>query len=562
MKRFAAVVVVLLMLFIGMAQAPVQTLVPRQTVAIGQAFQVQYVVSELQQFVGLQTPQFGPDFKEISGPVMYNATIVKEGKTIPVHNYSFTLVPLRTGRLSISGATAVYAHKKVNSPPAVITCVDGAARTKLAPLAQAWPLAQEEEVAIAPPLLIVQAAVNKKSCYVGEPIVATFTLVSNVVAGAEVVKNPGFYGFSVVEMPRGRIQLTERDIAAGYEKHLLRKVQLYPMQAGNLVIDEMTVYNLAEWPDAVTGHTEEKEFLLNSAPISILVKPLPPSPVDTFTGAVGRFELKAQINQTSLKAGQTGKLQVTLSGAGNFLQLPIPEVAWPQGIEGFEPKVVEEELQKEVVPERGKKDFEFSFTTDSAGQYTIPPLTLTYFNPQTEKYETASTDSLHFTVTGQKGLKTFLKNTPKMERGSSYVWLLLAGAAVVLVLLIFWIARRRKEKKLAPLINRPLEHNSATYTEQLRNLHPQQKDFKAFYSQLQTLVLQFLKAQYNITSSSKSSVQQGIAAADINEAYKKELQFILQECEGVQYYNATPTISFTALQQKAIETISALEKKS
>lgn len=558
MKRLVAIVLLLFTLFTGMAQAPVQTLVPRQTIAVGQSFQVQYVVTELQQFEGLHTPQFGPDFKEVSGPVMYNATITQNGKKIPVHNYSFTLVPLRKGKLPIAGATAVYTHKKEASAPAFITCVESTTRAGLAGLAQVLPLEEEPEK-VPLPLLKVQASVDKQECYVGEPIVATFTLISNIVAGAEVVKNPGFYGFSVVEMPRGRIPLTEMDIAAGYEKHLLRKVQLYPMQAGTLVIDEMTVYNIAEWPDAATGRTEEKEIMLNSAPISIIVKPLPPSPVDTFTGAVGRFNLQAQLKQTSIKAGQTGKLQVTLSGAGNFLQLPIPEVAWPNRIEGFEPKV-EEDLQKEVVPEKGKKEFLFSFTTDSAGSYTIPPIRLTYFNPQTKKYETTATDSLHFTVTGQKGLKTFFNQPKKEEATPVQGWMIASIAVLVLLPLAIWLALKRKRKNPKPLVQATPQTNSISYTEQLRKLQPHQKDLKTFYGQLQQTVYGFLKSKYGIAATGSSTLLQQIEKAPFSAEQKKELQQIIEECESVQYYNATPTLTFNALQLKAISVVSSLEK--
>ena len=559
MKRLLAVVLLLLTLFGGMAQVPVQTLVPKQAIAVGQSFQVQYVVTDLYQFEGLQTPQFGPDFKEVSGPVMYNATITSNGKKVAVHNYSFTLVPLRKGKLPIAGATAIYAHKKEASAPAFITTVEGAPRAGLAGLAQVLPQEEEAPEQIALPLLKVQASVDRRECFVGEPIVATFTLISNIVAGAEVVKNPGFYGFSVVEMPRGRIQLTEMDMAAGYEKHLLRKVQLYPMQAGTLVIDEMTVYNIAEWPDAATGRTSEKEILLNSAPISIVVKPLPPSPVDTFTGAVGKFNLQAQLKQTSFKAGQTGKLQVTLSGAGNFLQLPIPEVAWPNGIEGFEPKV-EEDLQKEVVPERGEKEFLFSFTTDSAGHYTIPPIRLTYFNPQTKKYETASTESLQFTVTGQKGPKAFLTQPKKEKAAPVNGWIIAAIAGGVLLPSAIWLVVKRKRKSSQPPVQTTPPANTVSYTEQLRKLQPAQKDLKTFYGELQQIVYGFLKAHYGITATGSSPILQQINSAPFSDEQKKELQLIIEECESVQYYNATPSLSFNALQLKAIAVVGSLEK--
>lgn len=555
MKRFAWVFFFCWLCLSVWGQPPVQTLVPRQTISMGEAFQVQYVVNELPYFEGLQTPQFGPDFKQVNGPVMYNGTIQKEGKTIAVHNYSFTLVPLRKGRLPITGATAVYRHKKEVSPPSFVMVADQSLNEQDADVP--WDETEKKNE----PLLLVKASVNKKECFVGEPIVATFMLLSKVVTAAEVIKNPGFYGFSVLEMSRAGVQLVENDAITGYEKHQLRKVQLYPMQAGKLVIDEMTVHNYAQLTDTVTGFTTEKEIILTSTPISIEVKPLPPAKGETFTGAVGNFVLNAKLKEDEFKAGQTGQLKLTLKGAGNFLQLATPDIAWPAGIEGFEPKV-SDDLRKEAVPEQGEKVYLYSFTGDSGGTYTIPPVSLTFFDPQTQSYATTTTDSLHFRVAPQKGLKTFIGKVKSPATSSPYVWIAIAAAALFLSGLLFWLAKRRKtnvvQKEAVPTVP---TYKPLSYTAQLKALQPSEKDFKGFYQQLQQLVLQFLKSQYGIGTSSKATVHQQIDEAPFTPDQKKDLRFIIEECESVQYYNATPSLSFNALQAKAIATVSSLEKE-
>lgn len=545
MKCLATVVLVLLAPFVW-AQPTVQTLVPQQRVTVGEAFQVQYVVYDLQQFQNLQAPDFGPHFKLVSGPAMYAGNVAVGGQNVPVLNFSFTLVPLHKGKLVIHGATAVYMHKQATSPKVFVTSNDAGVVNKNNALQPG-----------AGSLLMVKAEVGKNECYVGEPVTATFTLLSKTVTTSEVIKNPGFYGFSVVEMPRSAATLAEGGFTGGYEKHLLRKVQLYPMQAGKLVVDEMTVHNVVQTMDAA-GNTFEEEVILHSAPLDIVVKPLPAQTAKHFTGAVGQFAINAKLKNNEVMVGRTGKLQVTLSGAGNFLQLPIPEVAWPLHIEGFEPKIIEN-LQKHLVPVAGKKQYEYNFTADSAGHYSIPPVVLTYFDLQAKNYKTVATDSLYFTVVPQKGFETFLPNE-KPKSGSPLFWAGIGGTLLAIAFITFLWVRKRKGKMVKAARPTSAAAVQTSYAEQLKSLTPSQKDFETFYRELQKIVLRFLKEDYNLAASARGSVVQQLTHAPFTQKQKETLQTILEECERVQYYKAVPDVPFTELQQKAIEVVRQLEK--
>ena len=551
MKCLATVVLLLYAHLIG-AQQIVQTLVPQQPVTVGEAFQVQFVVYELEHFQNLKTPDFGAQFKVVSGPAVYSGNISKGGRNIAVQNFSYTLIPLQKGLLTVAGATAIYTNKQIDAPSVFISSNAKSANSAANPQTPQPTIAGKDA-------LIVKAEIGKKECYVGEPVTATFTLLSKVVTASEVIKNPGFYGFSVVEMPAD-ITAIEGTYTGGYERYPLRKVQLYPMQAGKLVVDEMTVHNLVQTIDAV-GNVVEKEWILESTPQYINVKPLPAAPIQNFTGAVGRFAIKAKLKNEKLMVGRTGRLLLTVSGAGNFLQLPIPDIAWPQHIEGFEPHIIEQ-LRKDAVPMAGRKQYEYSFTADSAGNYSIPPVLFSYFDPQTKNYHTVATDSLHLTVIPQKDLGTFFKKNEKGSGSSSYFWWMIAGVVVVLFLGMFWLARRRKEKKLAPLVNRPLHEEKIDYVQQLQNLSPPQKDFKTFYTKLQQLLLLFLKEEHHLYANTSGTVVQQLAHAPFTQKQKETLQEILEECERVQYYNAVPHVPFTELHKKAVDVVSQLQKST
>ena len=48
--------------------------------------------------------------------------------------------------------------------------------------------------------LFIKIDVNKKSCYVGEPIVATYKLYTRLKSESNIIKTPSFNGFSVSEL--------------------------------------------------------------------------------------------------------------------------------------------------------------------------------------------------------------------------------------------------------------------------------------------------------------------------------------------------------------------------
>ncbi len=552
MKKWAAVFLIFLPAMALWAQRAVQTLVPQQPVNVGEAFQVQYVVYELEDFQHLKTPDFGAQFKVVSGPALYSGNVIKGGRNIPVQNFSYTLIPLQKGLLTVAGATAIYTNKQIEASSVFVSSTASSNKANTTQKAMQRPVTEKDPI-------LIKTEIGKKECYVGEPVTATFTLLSKVVTASEVIKNPGFYGFSVVEMPAD-VATLEGDYTGGYEKHQLRKVQLYPMQAGRLLIDEMTVHNLVQSIDA-EGNAVHRELLLTSTPQYIHVKPLPKEPVAHFAGAVGRFAVKAKLKVDELPVGRTGRLLLTVSGAGNFLQLPIPEVAWPAHIEGFDPQVTEQ-LQKHAVPVAGRRQYEYTFTADSAGHYAIPPVVFTYFDPQQEKYNTVATDSLHLTVTPQKEKKTFFKSDNKSNGPGPYTWWLLAAVVSILFLGIFWLARRRKEKRLAPLMSRPLTEPQNDYAQQLKNLSPTQKELKKFYKDVQQLLLKFLKEEHGISAGASGTVVQQLAQAPFTQQQKETLQSILEECEQVQYYNAVPAVPFTELRQKAAEVVRQLQKSA
>ncbi len=328
--------------------------------------------------------------------------------------------------------------------------------------------------------MFVKLQTDKTSCYVGQPVIATYKLYTRLKSESNVVKNPSFSGFSVIDMQQPDNVNTTRETVNGkeYNVYVIRKVQLYPLQPGSLELEALQVENTVQFikeeyaakanglmndmfqefaETAIPAEgIENKKILLQSKPVMVTVKPLPAEMVPAaFTGAVGNFEVKAGLEKNTFTTDDAGKLIVMVAGEGNMQLITAPDVKWPQGIEAFEPTTTDD-IVKTTVPISGRKLLSWDFTVAQPGEYILPPVVFSYFSPATGKYKTDSTVSVKFTVTKGTGKKaTVVINTQEKKNWlnkffSNRRWVASSIAALIALGLLLWLKKdKRKEEKKA-----------------------------------------------------------------------------------------------------------------
>jgi hypothetical protein len=92
-------------------------------------------------------------------------------------------------------------------------------------------------------------------------------------------------------------------------------------------------------------------------------------------------------------------MRVTVGGVGNLETLPEP--VWPE-ISDWRSFADDSGSQMAVQNGRlaGQRVYQRILSPKSGGDYILPAIEYTYFNPDTSQYETASTDPIPVTVTG------------------------------------------------------------------------------------------------------------------------------------------------------------------
>jgi hypothetical protein len=435
-------------------QVKFTTVVSSQDVGKSDYFQVEFVVENAKQIDDLTPPDF-PGFRVAQGPIQSSGMSIVNGNMSQYKALSFVLEPLKTGKFTIGGAVATVDGKQMRSNPVVINVHPGSSPSANSgpqpggnnpfggnPFAQSpfqdpfgpdpgevdrdYVLRRGENIREKiRKNMFVKVQVSKNSCYVGEPIVATYKLYTRLNSESRVTKRPSLNGFSVYDMvdPSVDAVSVEKLNGKNFTVHTIRKTQLIPLQAGSIDLDPVELENTVHFvkeggrqetrhsgnsirdlldqmaDEANLGPNVDENVTLDTKPVTITVKPLPEENKPAgFNGAVGNFSVEATVASRILSAQDEGTLHVVVKGKGNLPVVAAPVVNWPATIEAFDP-TAKEEVNKTVAPMSGSKTFDYIFTPKSPGHYTIPAVNFPYFDPVTQTYKTAGTMPIDINVT-------------------------------------------------------------------------------------------------------------------------------------------------------------------
>ena len=507
------------------AQSSVKTVAPEKTVTVGEPFRLQFVVENIkanQKFIP-------PSFKGLSvrGPEKHGGIQTINNQQVQITNYIYTLVAERPGRFTIEGARIKLNDEEIIGNSVIIT----AQQEDNGDYSGSALLPGEDVLKKIKENLFVKLFVDKRSCFVGEPIVATFKLFSRLQSKSDIVKNPGFYGFSVHDMINldDRIRETQRINGKDFDVHTIRKVQLYPLQPGVYSIDEMKIDNRVEFSQSVVNKKAEQEIsegVLNkdedeaatpgtkiyetslvTEPVRIEVKALPikNKPAD-YNGATGDFTIRTSVDKYELDKNEQGFLTVTIEGKGNFTQITPPVIQWPKELEGFEP-TVKDFLDKRNIPLTGGRIFKYPFISSTPGKWTIPAVSFSFFSSAAHNYRTVSEDSMIVTVSSNEFKKTEIVPADTGEKKVSIeeankrvsrIAVTLVAIAIIAAL-SFWLFRGKKKKEpeaTQQIIQPPSVSDFFASVNTDETI-----EIKDFYKSLQQATWSFLSAQYNLAGS-------------------------------------------------------------
>lgn len=573
------------------AQPPFKTIVPQDPVVVGESFPVQYIAADANTTANFIVPVFS-GFRIITGPDIYLGSKPQNGFT-QTKNFVFTLVALNPGKQIIPGAFISIDGKQVRSNDNFIEVVSKETVahqfSKEMVISSDYFLRPGEDVKEKMRQnLFLKVMVDKRVCFVGEPVLATFKLYSRLESKSDIVKNPGFYGFSVLDIVNlsDRVVDTENVNGKKFDVHTIRKVQLYPLQAGLFTIDAMEVKNKVEFSRSLVNRKTEQQISegvwnrddpeiswtnreifendISTTPVVITVNPPPEkNKPGIFNEAVGSFTISATNVKDGLAENEEGVLELVISGKGNFIQLNAPSVTWPPGIEGFEP-VIKDSWNKETLPLTGSRIFRYPFVSSLPGTFTIASVSFSFFNPDSGKYTTIATKPVIISINRREKSTTPVFNDNKEESiKSNKKYGLIGGMALMVVFGgLFLFFRNRKARK-NQAVQRMLGEKKVIPVDDIFaavNLH---SGDKIFYTSLYQAVWSFFGCYYTLSGSemNKENLLAKMREDKLEKNVSEEVQNILQQCEAGMFTKAALPGDKNSLLHEAKKTIEKINNQ-
>ena len=303
--------------------------------------------------------------------------------------YSYYLKATKEGTFKISPATIKVDGKTIKSKSYQIKIVKGSEKNK----AQQKALSDN---------LFIKVEVSKKNIVVGEQIMATYKLFNRLeLNNTEVSELPDLNGFWTKDLETS--SRFKRDVIDGipYYVAIVKQSVLTAQKSGKLIIDPMElkcsirVKNNNRNRGFFGNNYQIQEEYISSKAITINVAELP-NPPPNFHGAVGKFTIKSEVDNTTANANDAITYKLTITGTGNIELIEPLAIQFPEDFEVYDPKVSDRIF--EGGRKRSIKTFEYLLIPRYEGEFTIASSSLVYYNNKTKKYETKKTSQHNLTI--------------------------------------------------------------------------------------------------------------------------------------------------------------------
>jgi len=606
------------------AQLKFSVVCPQKKIGKNDQLQIQFKVDNATNVDNITPPSFD-NFIITSGPNQQRSVTSINGKISQSVSIGYSLQPTSTGKFTIGSATAIADGQNLKTQPITIQVVAGSVSPpnnnaqNLSPFANlnldfspASSVRQFDDYILKPgenaadktaKNIFLKLDIDKKSCYVGQPIVATYKLYTRLPSETTITDAPSFNGFSVNDFDVSNNSVLEKYNGRMYNVYTLRKVELYPLQAGNIKLDPVVADNKVTFIKSQYANSQrsdpffdmfndmgaaalppeaqiQQSITLKSNSETINVKPLPAEnkPAD-FRGAVGNFTISSSLEKNNITTDDAGTLELVVKGKGNIQLINAPAIIWPKGIDGYEAKV-KDDIDKTLVPMQGSKTFSFPFTVSKAGEYTIDSISFSYFDPETSTYKTVRTAPLQVNV--KKGSRSFSgktndKKNSETDNIMSTQTEFIAGVvlvAIIIFMILFFIIKKNKNKndleknvKLDDLKNEAEDEKEEFTIPESPLIEAHEKlvsgNSSEFYHTLDTSLKKYLAAKFKVPENelSKKRLNEELDKCNVSIGTSMMLTSLMDEIEINLYAPPSNATQLSQVFEKASQVVSLLDKQ-
>lgn len=474
-------------------------------------------------------------------------------------SFVFNLLPKRPGNLSIPSFDMVINGKSYNTDVVSVRVLDSSIAGK-SPSQQARPYGYGQRMPLFMPdpfdldlgfepvgEMSIVAIPDKKSVFVGEPLLVTYRLYTTQPVSALELKEEkdfGGYGKEVYSEPSRLNFETTKFKNQRYQTAVIKTLAISPNRAGVIELPRITAV-------AQIGRMGLFTQSLQSESVSINVKELPldNKPPD-FTGAVGSIKVSESMEKSLVRIGETLEYRLIISGNGNFNQFSNPEYPAQQSFRIAIP-VTENKVQAGV---SGTRTIIYTLIPKHEGKYKLPGVSFNWFDPAKESYQSFKSVPNNVEVK-QGNVLTYISNVfqkdnirtltpfnPKHEYKSSKLfinsplyWML--TVLFILSLVPSWLYSRNKKLKDTDPDLAAQRSSDKILRKYLKQAEKSAMDYsKEFYPHAEKGLMRYLSDKYHIPH--RLSIQEKLyqmRLKGLDEELIQKLEEFLKRCQEARY---------------------------
>ena len=572
-----------------------------EAVVMGEQFRLVYTLNA--EGRELRVPDLS-EFDVLMGPSTSSNTSIQfiNGQSSSVYSQSFTyiLMPKKEGTFNLAPATINIGNSTYSSNSLVIRVLPADQTPN--PTATQGNAGNNSGTssAISNNDLFCQMLVSSRSVYEQEEILVTFKLYSAVDASPTNYKFPEFEGFLHRDIALDSQWIRENYNGRNYHTAIIKQAILYPQRSGNITIGaariEMNVRQRVQRQsrsifDNFFDSYQDVKKEVATTPVTINVKPLPSGKPSSFSGAVGNFTMKTSINSTNIRANEALTVTVSFTGSGNIRLLKNPEIVFPNDFEMYDPKI-EDNSRTTAQGTSGTKTFEFMAIPRYAGDFTIPALQFSYFDPKAGAYKTVASEpyNLHVErgVGGEGDASPIVSNFSNQESlrylgqdiryikiiarprfvlnneiffGSFTYWLVYLIITILFV--TFFMIYRKQVKENANIAFVRTKKANKIAVRRLKKAEKLLKEHKKeeFYEEVLRALWGYLSDKLSIPQAhlTKENIEMELSKYGVGEDLTKEFTDILHACEFARYAPGQGSEAMDALFKQTVNAIGKME---
>ena len=340
--------------------------------------------------------------------------------------------------------------------------------------------------------------------------------------------------------------------------------------------------------DQFFGSYEEVEVKVASQPYKIKVKPFPTQPPADFIGGVGKLNLSMDYTpKENLKSHEAITVKLRVSGTGNLKLLDNPNIELPGDFEIYEPKI-NDRITLANGTYSGYREYEYLIIPRHAGDFVIPPVTMSYFELSSKKFKQLKTDSIKLHIEKGDESQANIAYTPQKEEikqlatdieyiknnfttvsekaldFNSALYFGTAGAlSLAYIFLLIFVKKQEDLKSNTALFNQKRAAKLASKYLKEAKAELTKNDRAKFLEALHKGLVQYLSKKFNVgfAEMDKETIKQTLKNSGLDEETIKQTIDFLEHLEYLRYAPVQEQTNEDLLTQ-ATDIIHHIEKNS